>query len=332
MARKNLLLGLDEEELTAVNPENAVALRPVPTLGNRGAVGAMGRSLERISADIDAAKALEQRLLSGADVIEIDASLVDASFVTDRLDESEADRASLLSSIRIHGQQVPILVRPHPGGSGRYQIAYGHRRLRALRQLGQRVRAVVRNLTDDELVIAQGQENCARRDLSFIERASFARLLEERGFGRDTIMASLAVDKTELSRLISCRKALPDELVKAIGAAPKAGRRRWMDLAEHLKAPRASKVWARICNEADFAQLDSDSRFAAVFAALATKNAPAKTTSWIDHDGRKIARVDEDSGWLRINVDKSVDAEFGAYVVAQLPALLKAFQVRQHDD
>jgi ParB family chromosome partitioning protein len=332
MARKNLLLGLDDEELTAVNSENGPARRPPPTLGTRGAVGAMGRSLERISADIDAAKALEQRLLSGANVVEIDASLVDASFVTDRLDESEADCASLLSSIRTHGQQVPILVRPHPEVSGRYQIAYGHRRLRALRELGQRVRAVVRSLSDDELVIAQGQENSARRDLSFIERASFAVSLEDRGFGRETIMAALAVDKTELSRLISCRKALPDELVKAIGAAPKAGRRRWMDLAEHLKAPRASKLWARICSEAEFAQLDSDSRFAAVFSALATKNAPAKTTSWIDHEGRKIARVDEDSGWLRINVDKSVDAEFGAYVVAQLPALLKAFQVAQRDD
>lgn len=332
MARKNLLLGLDEEELTAVNSENGPARRPPPTLGTRGAVGAMGRSLERISADIDAAKALEQRLLSGANVVEIDASLVDASFVTDRLDESEADCASLLSSIRTHGQQVPILVRPHPDVSGRYQIAYGHRRLRALRELGQRVRAVVRSLSDDELVIAQGQENSARRDLSFIERASFAVSLEDRGFGRETIMAALAVDKTELSRLISCRKALPDELVKAIGAAPKAGRRRWMDLSEHLKAPRSSKLWARICSEAEFAQLDSDSRFAAVFSALATKNAPAKTTSWIDHEGRKIARVDEDSGWLRINVDKSVDAEFGAYVVAQLPALLKAFQVAKRDD
>jgi ParB family chromosome partitioning protein len=332
MARKNLLLGLDEEELTAGNSENGPAPRPPPTLGTRGAVGAMGRSLERISADIDAAKALEQRLLSGANVVEIDASLVDASFVTDRLDESEADCTSLLSSIRTHGQQVPILVRPHPEVSGRYQIAYGHRRLRALRELGQRVKAVVRSLSDDELVIAQGQENSARRDLSFIERASFSVSLEDRGFGRETIMAALAVDKTELSRLISCRKALPDELVKAIGAAPKAGRRRWMDLAEHLKAPRASKLWARICCEAEFAQLDSDSRFAAVFSALAAKNSPAKTTSWIDHEGRKIARVDEDSGWLRINVDKSVDAEFGAYVVAQLPALLKAFLVAQRDD
>lgn len=332
MARKNLLLGLDEAELTAVNPENGAAPRLTPTLGPRGAVGAMGRSLERISADIDAAKALEQKLLSGANIVEIDVSLVDDSFVTDRLDESEADRVSLLSSIRTHGQQVPILVRPHPEVSGRYQIAYGHRRLRALRDLGQHVKAVIRSLSDDELVIAQGQENSARRDLSFIERASFAVLLEGRGFGRETIMAALAVDKTELSRLISCRKALPDELVKAIGAAPKAGRRRWMDLAEQLKAPRASKLWVRTCNGAEFAQLDSDSRFAAVFAALDTKDAPAKTTSWIDHEGRKFARVDEDSGWLRINVDKSVDAEFGAYVVAQLPALLKAFKLAQRDD
>ena len=90
MARKNLLLGLEEEELTAVNLSQSADSAPGatsgarPTLGARGAVGAMSRSLERISADIDAAKALEQRLLTGADVVELDTSAVDGSFVTDR--------------------------------------------------------------------------------------------------------------------------------------------------------------------------------------------------------------------------------------------------------
>ena len=102
MARKNLLLGLDEEELTAVNPAQSSdgAAGPAPgarpTLGGRGAVGAMSRSLERITADIDAAKALEQRFLAGADVVELDPSAIDSSFVTDRLDESAAECASLL--------------------------------------------------------------------------------------------------------------------------------------------------------------------------------------------------------------------------------------------
>ena len=48
------------------------------------------------------------------------------------------------------------------------------------------VRAVVRTLSDAELVIAQGKENNERRDLSFIERALFAAHLEHRKFERPT--------------------------------------------------------------------------------------------------------------------------------------------------
>ncbi|MGO8658348.1 ParB/RepB/Spo0J family partition protein, partial [Rhizobium ruizarguesonis] len=82
------------------------------------------------------------------------------------------------------------LVRPHPETKGRYQVAYGHRRLAAAREIGIRVRAVVRDLTDGQLVVSQGQENSARTNLSYIERALFASRLEERSFGRDVIMAA----------------------------------------------------------------------------------------------------------------------------------------------
>ena len=39
-----------------------------------------------------------------------------------------------------------------PEISGRFQTAYGHRRIRAVARLGQRVRAIVRELSDTELV------------------------------------------------------------------------------------------------------------------------------------------------------------------------------------
>uniref|UniRef100_UPI001D0E2864 ParB/RepB/Spo0J family partition protein n=1 Tax=Klebsiella pneumoniae TaxID=573 RepID=UPI001D0E2864 len=77
---------------------------------------------------------------------------------------------------------MPILVRPHPTIDGRYQVAYGHRRLVAVRQLGFKVKAVIRELSDDQLVVSQGQENNARTNLSYIERALFASRLEDRSF------------------------------------------------------------------------------------------------------------------------------------------------------
>ena len=116
--------------------------------------------------------------------------------VTDRIPDTSADLGDFVEAIRISGQKVPILVRPHPTEPSRYQVAYGHRRLWAAVQLGRSVRAVVRGLNDAELVVAQGQENSARRDLSFIERALYAAKLEEAGFGRETIMAALNIDKT----------------------------------------------------------------------------------------------------------------------------------------
>ena len=339
MARKNLLAGLDAPELTAVNSGASSAPAPNteyggrPTLGTRGAVGAMSRSLERMSANIDAAKTLEQQLLAGSSIIEVDPELIDSSFITDRMSENSVDHASLIDSIREHGQQVPILVRPHPESRGRYQVAYGHRRLRALKELQRKAKAVVRPLTDDQLVVAQGQENSARRDLSFIERASFATKLEDGGFSRETIIAALTVDKTELSRLISSRRALPDNLIFAIGPAPKTGRRRWMDLAERLNGSQTSEIWKRAIEGPDFALLDSDSRFQFVVNALSTKSvspngvpAPVKLLRWIDHDGRKIARIEDGADWLRISVDKSTGGDFGAFLLTRLPELFQDYE------
>ncbi len=104
-----------------------------------------------------------------------------------------------------------------------------------------------------------GQENSARRDLTFIEMASFAVLLENRGFGRDNHHGALTVDKTELSRLISCRRALPDDLVLAIVPAPKAGRRRWMEMAERLQGADASASWIALKADPAFRKLESRS-------------------------------------------------------------------------
>ena len=148
---------------------------------------------------------------------------------------------------------MPILIRPHPQAKDRYQVAYGHRRLRAVADLGRKVRAVVRPMTDSELVIAQGVENSARKDLSYIEKAVFAMRLEDRGFERPVIMDALSTDKGELSKLISVARGVPEDLVRTIGPAPKAGRRRWLAMAELLERPAAVKSVAEAVGAEGFA-------------------------------------------------------------------------------
>ena len=75
-----------------------------------------------------------------------------------------------------------------------------------------------------EHVVAQGQENSARGDLSFIERARLARRLEELGYDRRVIMEALSTDKTTLSTMISVTERIPAQVLEMIGPARVTGR------------------------------------------------------------------------------------------------------------
>jgi ParB family chromosome partitioning protein len=343
MARKHLLADLLDpaasEELTAVNsgaPDGSTAQRRraspalVPSFAGRGAVGAMSRSLERLTSEAASARAAEDQLKAGAVAIELDPSLVDPSPAPDRLPVSDPrSEAGFIEVIRAQGQQTPILVRPHPALNGRYQVAFGHRRLRAAAALGRPVRALVRSLTDAELVVAQGQENNAREDLSFIERAAFAVTLERLGHGREVIMAALLVDKTELSRLIAVRRTVPDFVVAAIGSAPKAGRRRWMSLADRLASPDMQTLAEGMIADTSFTTLPSDARFLRLFEAVkptpSSASGPSADVRLTD-DGRCLARVERTKTTVGLLIDETLNPAFGDYVLNRLPELFAAFQ------
>ncbi|MFW8587990.1 plasmid partitioning protein RepB [Rhizobium beringeri] len=276
MARKNLI------EISAPNPERMDAVAPrdnrpiagfVPQERSAAPVGGITKTLGNITEKMERASELERQLATGQTIVELDPGLIDASFVSDRLAIDAAELEQLVEQIREHGQQVPILVRPHPETRGRYQVAYGHRRLAATREIGVRVRAVVRDLTDGQLVVSQGQENSARTNLSYIERALFASRLEERSFGRDVIMAALGVDKAALSRMLIVIRQVPLGLVNAIGAAPDIGRRRWLELGERLEKADVEKIIAELSAD-DARKISSNERFQRALV-LATKKTAA---------------------------------------------------------
>ena len=325
MGRKHSFMGLAHgDELTAVNsPGSAAAEKaalPATSLsgmGSRGAIGAVTRSIEQMRAN---------------GTFDLAPEVIEASAITDRLGEAPEDHRALVESIRDHGQQVPILVRPHPEREGRYQIAYGRRRLRALTELGRPVRAIIRSLTDQQLIVAQGQENTARTDLSFIERSLFAAKLEQGGYDRETIMAALSVDKTTLSRLISAASKVPRTLIEAIGPAPKAGRDRWIELATRLETAGRLQRVEQLIGEDDFAAKPSDDRFAAVFAAAATPSARAPRPKLVKAaDGTPVARIKEDAANLIVALDKQATGDFAAHLVALLPDLYAPFTRREND-
>jgi len=278
MARKNLL------EISAPNTGRADSVgakdnRPIagflPQARTGGPVGGITRTLGNITEKMERANDLERQLAEGQTIVEIDTDLIDGSFVTDRLEIDPVELGQLIEQIREHGQQVPILVRPHPESNGRYQVAYGHRRLAATKELGIKVRAVIRQLTDDQLVVSQGQENSARTNLSYIERALFALRLEQRDFGRDIIMASLGVDKAALSKMLIVMRQVPLALISAIGPAPDIGRRRWLELGERLEGVAHEPIIAELSAD-NSRKLSSDERFQQAMVLAIGKPASAK--------------------------------------------------------
>ena len=328
MSRKTAMDAIFSAKPTAekLGAPNSAPQTPTPPRIRSGAIAAMGASLQQLTEQAKIAENIE----AGTAIVELDPALIESSFVADRIaDATDPTLDGLVESMRESGQQVPILVRPHPTSADRYQIAYGHRRVRAAARLGVPVRAVVRKMSDQDLVIAQGKENLERRDLSFIEKAFFALHLEALKFDRSVIMQAIATDKGDLSRYLSVAKSIPEHVAAAIGPAPKAGRARWLALAEHLQTAASRKAADKAIADPAFQTLDTDSRFSRLLSAItkptATGNKP-ETRTVVAISGQKIARVIQSGPELKIAVDQDLGAEFAAFLIDQLPSLFETYK------
>ncbi|ESX60535.1 chromosome partitioning protein ParB [Mesorhizobium sp. LSHC420B00] len=273
--------------------------------------------------------------LSKSSVVDLDPGLVDTSFVSDRMDDDDEAFHELLAAIRERGQDSPILVRPHPDSSGRFQTVFGHRRVKVARQLGRPVRAVVKKIGDEDHVIAQGQENAARANLSFIERTLFADRILKRGHSPETVKSALALDDTTFSKMRSVTNNIPEQVIVAVGAAKSIGRDRWWQLAKLMEHPRTAARAAEYVTTADFAEPGSDARFARLFDFL---NAPVKQPraaskpqekAWVPQDKSVRAKI-TDTGKVFTLALKSKDASpFGAFIADKLDELFEAFRASE---
>lgn len=285
----------------------------------------IGNALREQNDRLARAEEIERRLSEGLAVVELDAASVEPSFVQDRM---QADITGLLDSIREQGQQVPILVRPHPEEPGRYQVAFGHRRLRAVSALGLPIKAVVRDLSDEQLVVAQGQENNEREDLTFIEKARFAHRLNKQ-FSRDIVIAAMSIDKSNLSKMLLLVDALPPELIDAIGAAPGVGRPNWQQLAELFEKTAAPANILAFATSKEVQALPSPDRFKAVMGHLKPRRAARGLPDVMSTpDGDRLAQVVQSKSKIEITIDRKATPDFAAFVLERLPALYQAHRAQ----
>ncbi|MBB6510924.1 ParB family chromosome partitioning protein [Rhizobium soli] len=298
-----------------------------------GAVRSLKDTFSEVERDYEE---LKRRVAEGALPIDLDPSLIDPSPFADRFADQDLSAVEALkTSFREHGQEIPILVRIHPSETGRYQIAYGHRRVRAADELGIKVKAYVRELGDDRLVVAQGIENSAREDLTFIERSIFALKLEDGGFDRTLIQTALSVDRQEASKLINVGRAVPGWLTEAIGRAPKIGRPRWQELADILKADGVDVKARKATNDKSFSHKSSDDRFIAVLRAVKAVDKPnsVRPTALIAKsvDGEEIATLAVTGKVCKIQIDRDRDEAFAKFVMDRIPDLYENFRKTTSD-
>ncbi|MEM6931988.1 MAG: plasmid partitioning protein RepB [Pseudomonadota bacterium] len=327
MARKDLLKNV-------IN--NAGMAPPAPTRADYAVRGAS----KSMKVSIDSLAENSKRLLEGQAIVEISPDDIDASFVSDRLSGDDEAFEELKASIEVSGQDTPVLLRPHPKQDGRYMVVFGHRRVRVARALGRPVRAVVKELSDVAHVVAQGQENTARADLSFIEKALFAKNLVEMGQDKEVVQQALTIDNTLLSRMLSVATTIPGSIITAIGPAKQIGRDRWEEFKKLMAIPANRAEADHVIASEGFADLDSDTRFETLLSKVVQAGrapkpkrakAPIAKRTWTAGDGRIKGVVGRSGKAYTISLTSKDSAAFGAFLTDNLDQLYADFVTRSEE-
>jgi len=91
---------------------------------------------------------------------------------------SSAKRIGILESIRRVGLITPIIVRPHPTLSDKYELITGHTRVDCLRELGyEAVTALVQDIEEEDIIPIMNDSNIQRDKISTMD---LARSMSER--------------------------------------------------------------------------------------------------------------------------------------------------------
>lgn len=315
----------------------AKAVTPSPADAEKRRVGSVAvKSMDRAFVSIeDENRRLHDQLLSAESIVEIDPDNVVPSFISDRLD-IEGDRAfdAFVEGIREAGQKLPILVRPLPGRPGHYQAAYGHRRLRACQILKRPIKAVVKDLSDEELIISQGIENAARLNLSFIEQALFALKLKERGYSRETISEALGRKEQKnvayISFLTNAAAALPEDLIRRIGTAPSVGRPKWEKLGSLIRGRSLTRTQHEtieaLSSKDAWTAADSNQRFALVLEALDDGARPEPGLSEVSLDDGSVVVAKRSANATTLILPEKRIPGLSAWLMERLPDLVREFR------
>jgi ParB family chromosome partitioning protein len=109
----------------------------------------------------------------------------------------------LQDSLESSGLLQPVTIRPASSGNG-YELIAGERRLRAATNLGWKtISAVVKDLTDQEVLTLALIENLQRTDLNPIEEAEgYNRLIQDFGYTQQGVASIVGKDRSTVANVI----------------------------------------------------------------------------------------------------------------------------------
>ncbi|WP_168879703.1 plasmid partitioning protein RepB [Rhizobium sp. P28RR-XV] len=322
MKRENPFAKLD---IASISTEMAPTK---PGYGMTGAAKTVVRSIEDLAENT-------KKLMEGEVIVELDPRSLDVSSIADRLSDDGEEYQALKQAIKASGQSSPILVRPNSSDSQRYMVVFGHRRVKVAQELGIPVKAVVKKLDDIASAIAQGQENSARSNLSFIERAYFAQNLLTSGMTKDVVRASLAIDEAMLSKMLSVVEVVPISIIKAVGASKKIGRDKWLSLRQLLLVPALLKVATDYAGTADFLAIGEEARFDNLHDYLTRyKNrsdakkskGPTSAKSWTSNDSSLSFTMNAKHKKVAIELSKAEAKPFSDWLSSRMDRLYDEYR------
>ena len=161
-------------------------------------------------------EAFEEESGSGAGEREVAIEQVRANPFQPRSRIDEEALHDLTESIRRNGLLQPLVVRP---AGDEYEIVAGERRWRALRRLGWTTAPIVlRELTDEQMLVLALVENLQRENLSPLEEArGYQQLIEEFALTQEDVGRHVGRDRSTITNSLRLL-TLPDEVREILAA------------------------------------------------------------------------------------------------------------------
>ncbi|MCI9233108.1 MAG: ParB/RepB/Spo0J family partition protein [Bacilli bacterium] len=175
---------------------------------------ALGRGLEQLfnsdNLDIESMERQIYETTSKEEIMELDISELRPNPYQPRKVFHDESLAELANSIKEHGVFQPIIVKKSIKG---YEIVAGERRYRASKMAGlEKIPAIIRQFTDEQMMEIALLENLQRENLSAIEEAeAYRRMIESLDITQEELSRRIGKSRSHITNILGLLR-LPKEV------------------------------------------------------------------------------------------------------------------------